>query len=225
MQALYQKDMEGTPLAKLLDEFHQHRLGQEVEDEQYADAEVDFFDDIVKGVDARQRRSRRCHRRHGWPSGWSLKRLDKTMLQILRSGTYELIARADIPKARDRSANMSMWQKPSSTTAKRSSSTACSMRVAKDVRGLTGEFAFIEALRSLATHPAARGLLDDAAVLEVGDETLVLTHDAMVEGVHWLPAQDMADVAWKLVATNLSDLAAKGAEPIGVMLSHMLGEG
>ena len=35
----------------------------------------------------------------------------------------------------------------------------------------------------------------------------------------------MADVAWKLVATNLSDLAAKGAEPVGVLLGHMLGEG
>ena len=54
VQALYQKHMEGTALAKLLDEFHQHRLGREIEEgEQYADAEVDFFDDIVTGVDAR----------------------------------------------------------------------------------------------------------------------------------------------------------------------------
>jgi thiamine-monophosphate kinase len=45
----------------------------------------------------------------------------------------------------------------------------------------------------------------------------------MVEGVHWLPGQDMADVAWKLVAVNLSDLAAKGAEPVGVLLGFMLG--
>jgi thiamine-monophosphate kinase len=45
----------------------------------------------------------------------------------------------------------------------------------------------------------------------------------MVEGVHWLPTQDMADVAWKLVATNLSDLAAKGAVPAGVLLGYMLG--
>jgi len=76
----------------------------------------------------------------------------------------------------------------------------------------------------LATHKAARGLFDDAAVLEIGGETLVLTHDAMIEGVHWLPSQDMADVAWKLVATNLSDLAGKGADPVGVMLSHTLGK-
>jgi thiamine-monophosphate kinase len=85
------------------------------------------------------------------------------------------------------------------------------------------EAAFIDALRALATHPAARALADDAAVFEFGDEALVLTHDMMVEGVHWLPGQDMADVAWKLVAVNLSDLAAKGADPIGVLLGCMLG--
>jgi len=90
---------------------------------------------------------------------------------------------------------------------------------------LSGEAAFIESLRALAHHPAARSLDDDAAVLEVGAETLVLTHDMLVEGVHYLPAQSRADVAWKLVATNLSDLAAKGAEPLGVLLGYMVGEG
>lgn len=82
----------------------------------------------------------------------------------------------------------------------------------------------IAALRELATHPAARGLQDDAAVLELGAETLVLTHDMMVEGVHFLPSQDRADVAWKLVATNLSDLAAKGAIPLGVLVGQTLGD-
>lgn len=53
----------------------------------------------------------------------------------------------------------------------------------------------------------------------------MLTHDSMVEGRHWAPGQDMADVAWKLVAVNLSDLAAKGAEPLGVLMSHTLGKG
>ena len=47
----------------------------------------------------------------------------------------------------------------------------------------------------------------------------------MVEGRHWLPGQDMADIAWKLVAVNLSDLASKGAEPLGVLVGHTLGEG
>jgi len=82
------------------------------------------------------------------------------------------------------------------------------------------EHDFIERLRAIATHPAARGLADDAAVL--GD--LVLTHDMIVEGVHYLPTDPPADVAWKLLAVNLSDLAAKGAVPEGVLLGYPLGE-
>jgi thiamine-monophosphate kinase len=89
---------------------------------------------------------------------------------------------------------------------------------------LSGESAWIASLRALAQHPAARDLQDDAAVLEIGTETLVLTHDMLVEGVHFLPAQPREDVAWKLVAANLSDLAAKGAQPLGVLLGYMLGE-
>ncbi len=61
-------------------------------------------------------------------------------------------------------------------------------------------------------------------MLELGGETLVLTHDALAEGVHFLPGQDPADVAWKLIATNLSDLAAKGARPLGVLLGYQLGQ-
>ncbi|MCL9999535.1 MAG: thiamine-phosphate kinase [Erythrobacter sp.] len=82
---------------------------------------------------------------------------------------------------------------------------------------------FIAALRALPLHPGARGLADDCAVVSFGSETLVITHDMMAEGTHFRADADMADVAWKLVATNLSDLAAKGAEPVGVLLGHMLG--
>ena len=88
---------------------------------------------------------------------------------------------------------------------------------------MSGELALIAALRAIATHPAARNLNDDAAVLEFGGEALVLTHDMMIGGVHFLPEQDPSDVAWKLVATNISDLAAKGAEPVGVLLGYQLG--
>lgn len=77
---------------------------------------------------------------------------------------------------------------------------------------------FIARLRAIATDPAARGLADDAAVL--GD--LVLTHDMIVEGVHFLPDERPQDVAWKLVAVNLSDLAAKGSVPVGVLLGYSL---
>jgi thiamine-monophosphate kinase len=77
---------------------------------------------------------------------------------------------------------------------------------------------FIAALRTLATDPAARGLADDAAVL--GD--LVVTHDMIIEGVHFLPDDPPGDVAWKLLAVNLSDLAAKGATPLGVLMGYAL---
>ncbi len=84
-------------------------------------------------------------------------------------------------------------------------------------RGLS-EADLIAALRSLPLHPAARGLVDDTAVL--GD--LVLTTDLIVEGIHFLAEDAPEDVAWKLLAVNLSDLAAKGAAPEGVLLGHPL---
>lgn len=89
---------------------------------------------------------------------------------------------------------------------------------------MTGERAFIHALRAIATDPAARRLADDAAVLRLGGEALVLTMDTVVEGVHYLPGDPPQDVAWKLVAVNVSDLSAKGATPLGCLYSHALGD-
>ncbi len=96
VQALYQQEMEGTPIAKLLHEFHSHRLGATIEDTTYIDAEVDFFNDVVKGVGAR-RVEIDAAIRENLAEGWSLERLDKPLRQILRAGSYELIARPDIP--------------------------------------------------------------------------------------------------------------------------------
>ena len=82
------------------------------------------------------------------------------------------------------------------------------------------ERALIERLLvPLATHPAARGLADDAAVFAppLGRE-LVFTHDMLVSGVHFLPDDPPSDIAWKLLAVNLSDLAAMGARPMGVLI-------
>ena len=98
VQALYQHEMEGTPLAPLLHEFHSHRLGAEIEEDQYAEAEVDFFDDLVRGTLARKDEidvllAERL------AAGWTLARIDRTLLQILRAGTYELMARPDVPTA------------------------------------------------------------------------------------------------------------------------------
>ena len=98
VQALYQLDMEATPLAKLLDEFHQHRLGAEIEGDQYAEAETAFFDDIVQGVSARKDEIDALLSGK-LAAGWKIERLDKTMLQVLRAGAFELLARADVPTA------------------------------------------------------------------------------------------------------------------------------
>jgi N utilization substance protein B len=103
VQALYQQHMEGTALAKLLDEFHQHRLGSIIDDEEfqdveYADAETEFFDDLVRGTIARlsdvdEAIAAKLN------AGWNLTRLDKAMKAVLRVGAYELIARPDVPAA------------------------------------------------------------------------------------------------------------------------------
>ena len=96
VQALYQQEMEGTPLARLIKEFHDHRLGATIEDAQYVDAEREFFDDLVTGVDARRGEIDEAITAR-LAKGWSLKRLDRPMRAILRAGAYELLARSDVP--------------------------------------------------------------------------------------------------------------------------------
>ena len=96
VQASYQRSMEATPTAQLIHEFHQHRLGATIEDVEYNEAEVAFFDDLVTGSIAREAEldaaiSARLS------TGWSLDRLDKPMRALLRVATYELLARGDVP--------------------------------------------------------------------------------------------------------------------------------
>ena len=86
---------------------------------------------------------------------------------------------------------------------------------------MTRELEFIAGLRALATSPEARGFDDDVALL--GEQ--VLTHDMIAEGVHYLPGDPAEAVAAKLVAVTLSDLAAKGATPVAVLLGYCLGDG
>jgi N utilization substance protein B len=98
VQALYQQDMEGIPLPQLLKEFHDHRLGATIEDAQYAEAERDFFDDILTGSNDRHEEIDQLIGDR-LAEGWTLDRLDRPMRAILRAGAYELVARADVPVA------------------------------------------------------------------------------------------------------------------------------
>jgi transcription antitermination protein NusB len=98
VQALYQQEMEGTPIPRLLREFHEHRLGATIEEAQYVGAEQSFFDDVVSGADARRAEIDEVIASK-LAEGWSLDRLDRPMRAILRAGTYELLARPDVPVA------------------------------------------------------------------------------------------------------------------------------
>jgi thiamine-monophosphate kinase len=76
--------------------------------------------------------------------------------------------------------------------------------------------------KPLAVDPGAFGLGDDAAVLKALGDDIVVTTDAIVEGVHFLADDPPDSVARKALRVNLSDLAAKGAEPAGFVLTLAL---
>jgi thiamine-monophosphate kinase len=87
----------------------------------------------------------------------------------------------------------------------------------------SGEDALIARyFKPLATDAGAFGLTDDAAVLKALGEDIVVTTDAVVEGVHFLPDDPAYTIAQKALRVNLSDLAAKGASPAGFVLTLAL---
>jgi len=76
--------------------------------------------------------------------------------------------------------------------------------------------------KPLATDPGAFNLVDDAAILQASGDDIVVTTDAIVEGVHFLSDDPPDSVARKALRVNLSDLAAKGATPAGFVLTLAL---
>ena len=92
-----------------------------------------------------------------------------------------------------------------------------------DNKSASGEDTLISRyFRPLATDPGAFGLCDDAAILNALGDDIVVTTDAIVEGVHFLSGDPPDTVARKALRVNLSDLAAKGAEPAGFVLTLAL---
>src|SRR5450759_5928632 len=89
--------------------------------------------------------------------------------------------------------------------------------------GASGEDALIARyFRPLATDPGAFSLIDDAAILKAAGDDIVVTTDAVVEGVHFLSDDPPDSVARKALRVNLSDLAAQGATPAGFVLTLAL---
>lgn len=85
------------------------------------------------------------------------------------------------------------------------------------------EFELIETLFAPIAGPAGLGLKDDAALVHVpAGHDLVTTVDALVEGVHFLADDPPATIGWKALGVNVSDLAAKGATPLGFLLTLAL---
>ncbi|MBV9460935.1 MAG: thiamine-phosphate kinase [Bradyrhizobium sp.] len=106
------------------------------------------------------------------------------------------------------------------STRSPASSAATSFRVAS---GDSGEDSLIARyFKPLATDAGAFALDDDAAVLKAHGEDIVVTTDAIVEGVHFLPDDPPDTIARKALRVNLSDVAAKGARPAGFVLTLAL---
>lgn len=96
VQALYEMEVGSKGLNETRAEFEAHWIGCEVEGVRYREAEIAFFCSILEGVVANQGKiDRRVNRTLA--AGWPLTRIDAVMRAILRAGTFELIARADVP--------------------------------------------------------------------------------------------------------------------------------
>jgi N utilization substance protein B len=96
VQALYQMEISGTGWETVRREFEDHRLGAEIEGDQYREADVELFRDILKGVFERQAAIDQLTDR-ALVEKWPLGRIDATLRAVFRAAGYELTARPDIP--------------------------------------------------------------------------------------------------------------------------------
>lgn len=96
VQATYQMDLGGTPSEEVIDEFVDHRLGQELEGDAYNEADVEHFTRLIRGVVEDQVRIDRTIE-DCLADGWTMTRIDSTLRAILRCGVFEVINMPDIP--------------------------------------------------------------------------------------------------------------------------------
>ncbi len=199
-----------------------------------AAADETFFAELAKGVVAKQGDVDQAIVKR-LASGWRLDRLDATARAVLRAGAFELMHRPDVPTevVIDEYVEItkSFFEGPGGRIHQWPSTQSPAMHepdedddwFADDGPSETtapppaNEFDHIARLLRPLTRgdPVALDLLDDAAVLPSRPGyDLVITKDALVAGVHFLADEALDVVARRLLRTNLSDLAAKGAEPL-----------
>lgn len=96
VQALYQMEITGAPWREVQSEFETHRIGAEIEGEQYREADLTLFRDLLEGVVQRQKEIDQLTDA-ALVKKWPLGRVDPTLRAIFRCGGYELLARSDVP--------------------------------------------------------------------------------------------------------------------------------
>lgn len=96
VQALYQIEASGTPSRIVIKEFVDHRLGELIDDQQFAKADKAFFIDLVSGIDGRSAEIDDLIKSNLTDS-WSLERIESVARAVIRSGVYEILARPDVP--------------------------------------------------------------------------------------------------------------------------------
>ena len=96
VQALYQMELGGSDVDTVILEFMSERFGQEIDGEEYLAADQKLFAELVRGVVARQMEIDPLVARTV-SADWALPRLDATLRALIRTGTFELMARTDIP--------------------------------------------------------------------------------------------------------------------------------
>jgi thiamine-monophosphate kinase len=82
-----------------------------------------------------------------------------------------------------------------------------------------GEKAVISSIVSMLRTSARYGPGDDAAVIDIGDRCLVVSTDMLWQGTHFHPSMTWRQKGWMAAAVNLSDMAAMGAQPLGILLA------
>src|ERR1700731_3198558 len=160
----------------------------------------------------RTRSTRFCARCCGQgPTSWSIART----FPAASSSPNMSTSPTPLSTARRPAWSMPCWIRSAASSAPTSSAVA-------DKRSSGEDSLIARYFKPIATDPGAFGLVDDAAVLKVSGEDIVVTTDAIVEGVHYLASDPPDTVARKALRTKLSDLAAKGATPAGFVLTLAL---